>query len=104
MSVRECDSRVAHRADLNPILTKSPKQLSAVFMHTALPKLSPEGERILEALLRRKAMPLLEIAGVTGVYGSELEKALSELAEKHLVERNSAKPAPEQIVMISGKL
>lgn len=49
-------------------------------------------------------MPVLEIAGVTGIYGPSLQNAIQRLAEKRLVTIKK-EPAKlwEGIVSISGK-
>jgi hypothetical protein len=65
-------------------------------------ELDPETEKVFSVLRVRKSMPLLEIAGVTGVFGSVLRKAVTQLSEKKLVTVKDSGSDLESIVSISG--
>ena len=54
---------------------------------------------------RQKAMPFLEIAAVTGIRGSELRRAVNQLAKENLVtvSKTADSDLSGSIVSISGK-
>lgn len=62
-------------------------------------------KKVFSELQRRKAMPFLEIAGVTGVRGSELHRIVDQLAQEKLVTVSKAADfgLSGPIVSISGK-
>ena len=80
-------------------LTRSGPQLDFPQMDYVKTELNPDEAKVFTQLRIRKAMPLLEIAGLTGIYGQRLQSAISRLVSQHLV---TVQPG-ENIVTISGK-
>lgn len=70
---------------------------------TSAPALRPEEERVFAELRIRKAMPILEIAGVTGIYGTHLQNVISQLANRNLITIQGKTSPLDGIVTISGR-
>jgi Mn-dependent DtxR family transcriptional regulator len=67
------------------------------------PLLDERAEKVLTQVRTRTAMPLLEIAAVTGVRGADLEEAVKKLAADGLVTVEKLDNPLDAIVSVGGK-
>ena len=67
------------------------------------PRETPDVRIVFEALRRYKAMPLLEIAAVTGVADKRVQEIVDELAREKKVKIANRERILDAIVTLSGK-
>jgi RIO-like serine/threonine protein kinase len=58
---------------------------------------------VFSEIKQHKAMPVLEIAAVTGIRGQELKEAVNALVEQKLVIRSGSSEWTSSIVSLSGR-
>ena len=72
-------------------------------MNDTVLKLDKPAQTVFFEVKERKAMPFLEIAGITGIRGVQLQQAVDQLVREKLVTLSNANDVFRSIVSIGGK-